>query len=145
MYNETYDLPFTTDNVFHFENWESLLLAYKGDSKFVARIKCLSLSRHHEFMLAELICDSIKEGSRAEETCQIRSNLQRVLPTLVELRVESRIPRIDEGNRDPLQLQNHAAFIASLVQRERDQMSRNVRWWKPLVARVVVDEAPEIW
>ena len=143
LYNETCDLPFTTDNIFHFDNWESFMLLHEHDPRMMGRIRSLSTPTHDETDLVHLLNMQTERGSKsgteAERLSQRKKNLQRVLPALVEIRIGSRVEMWTERAKGGL---SHMRVIPiQWVQEEKDRVAKNVLFWKPLVTRVVVEEA----
>lgn len=80
MYNETCDLLFTAGNTFHYPDLATFILHHKFAPQSMERIKSLSLSYYLESGFCELFCYHIEDSDDAEETRQVKSNLQRVLP-----------------------------------------------------------------
>jgi hypothetical protein len=140
VYNETYDLPFAAGNTFHFQDLATFMLHHKYDPHSMRRIKSLLLSTYLESGLFELLCNHIEEDlDDAEFDLQLKDNLQRALPALEDVRIESRISsRTRAATEDPSLLQKYGAMW---IQREKNRVRSIVRWWEPLVSRVVVEEA----
>jgi len=139
VYNETYDLPFAAKNTFYFQDFIAFMLHHKHDPKSMERIKSLSLSRWFEEGLIELIYHHVDDSDDAEVLPQVKSELKKVLPALVNVRIESTIARrTSRVNEDPSLLQRYGA---KWIQREIVRVRSVHRHWESLVARVVVEEA----
>ena len=83
-----------------------------------------------------------KPVTTAEQICQRKRDLRRVLPSLAVITIESHIAMwTNEFKNRPLQSR---PFNDKWLQNERDKVAKCVSFWEPLVTRVVVEEAPNI-
>jgi len=141
LYNETYDLPFAARNVFYFRDWATFMLLHKCDPRSLARIKSLWLTRDEEEGLTKLLQlqthERCKVVSADEQIQQRRSNLRRVLPALVEIRIDNRIARWRTAS--PM-----SVVDPRTIRKEQDRMSKVLLFWESLVAKVMVEEAPQL-
>ena len=144
LYNETYDIPFAAGNRFHFKDFPTLMLIHKYDTPLLGRIVRLSLDRYDEKELKRLLQFRKYRSSNPvladNELCHRKSNLQRVLPALKELWLEGQLEYwVSAAKRSQGQNQG---FYESMLQEEKDRVSRTVAFWKPLVSKVIIEELP---
>ena len=136
LYNETYNLPFAARNIFHFRDWTTLMLLHKYGPRSSERIKSLSLLRENDEGFTKLLQLQVNiVASTDEQIQQRRINLRRVFPALVEIRIENRIAIWQRAAK---------TITPRAFRREQDRISQCISFWKPLVAKVMMEEAPDI-
>jgi len=120
------------------------MLIHKYDTPLLGRIVRLSLDRYDEKELKRLLQFRKYRSSNPvladNELCHRKSNLQRVLPALKELWLEGQLEYwVSAAKRSQGQNQG---FYESMLQEEKDRVSRTVAFWKPLVSKVIIEELP---
>ena len=142
-YNETYDTPFASNNIFQFIDWPSFILLHVSDPHVMGRIQSLSLGIGYQIQLKRVLQLRSDRSTNLipedEELLYRKSNLQRMLTALMNLWLISRITL--EITRASASSVGNQAYFTEQIQNEKDKVSRMVSFWKPPVSKVIVEEA----
>jgi len=143
-YNETYNVPFTSGNIFDFCEWTVVVLLQKYDPSLIRRIKSLALPKSHEMNLSSLVRPQSASSSDLVSIDGIirhrKRNLRRLLPALTDIWLESHVESLIRFALGHPQMR---AYFEEMARVEKDRVSRVVSFWRPLVSRVHVVEVQD--